>query len=282
MTLPEILIEEGVRAALHEDFGRAGDVTTLATIPAGATASAEIVAREPGVVSGMAFAAASFRLQGAGLEFDPLVADGARVEPGGTAARISGDARALLMGERVALNYLCRLSGIATLTARFAERIAHTRARICCTRKTTPGLRAAEKYAVRCGGGTNHRFGLDDAILIKDNHIAVCGGVAEALVAARAFAGHLLSIEVEVDSLDQFDEALAAGAGVVLLDNFDLEALREAVARADGRAVLEASGGVTLERVAAIAETGVDYVSSSKITIAAPSLDLGLDIRVGD
>jgi nicotinate-nucleotide pyrophosphorylase (carboxylating) len=183
-------------------------------------------------------------------------------------------------GERVALNFLCHLSGIASLTARFVEAVAGTGARITCTRKTTPGLRAAEKYAVRIGGGANHRFGLDDAILIKDNHIAVAGGVGPAVRAARAYAGHLMAVEVEVDTIAQLHEALEAGAPVILLDNFDVARLREAVAIAAGRAVLESSGGVTLESVRALAQTGVDVISSSRITMAAGTLDLGLDIEI--
>jgi nicotinate-nucleotide pyrophosphorylase (carboxylating) len=278
--LPPILIEDMVRAALREDFGRAGDVTSAATIPAGARATATVNAREPGTICGLDFARAAFAGQGANLKLSALVADGARVAPGDPVLRIEGDARAIMGGERVALNFLCHLSGIASLTARFVEAVAGTGARITCTRKTTPGLRAAEKYAVRIGGGANHRFGLDDAILIKDNHIAVAGGVGPAVRAARAYAGHLMAVEVEVDTIAQLHEALEAGAPVILLDNFDVARLREAVAIAAGRAVLEASGGVTLESVRALAQTGVDVISSSRITMAAGTLDLGLDIEI--
>lgn len=284
--LPALLVEEAVRRALEEDLGRAGDITSLSTIPAGREASAAFVAREQGRICGLDLAATAFALQRRALApeplaFEPLVEDGAVVMPGDVIARVAGDARELLSAERVALNYLCHLSGIATETARFAAAIAHTKARICCTRKTTPGLRALEKYAVRCGGGANHRFGLDDAVLIKDNHVAVAGGIIPAIEAARAYVGHLVAIEIEVDSLDQLEEALSAGAGAVLLDNFAIDALHLAVETAAGRARLEASGGVTLDTVAAIAETGVDYISSSRITISAGAIDIGLDITTG-
>ncbi len=279
-TLPPVLVEDAARAALLEDLGRAGDVTTCAVIAPGAAAEATISAREAGRLCGMDFARAAFALQRAGLVVDELARDGDALRPGQAVLTVRGDARAILSGERVALNYLCHLSGIATMTARFVA-AAGGRARICDTRKTTPGLRAFEKYAVRCGGGANHRFRLDDAILIKDNHIAVAGGIGRAVAAARAYAGHLVAIELEVDTLDQFREALAAGTEAVLLDNFDLASLREAVAlnRAAPRpARLEASGGVTLDTVAQIAATGVDYISTSRITMAAGTLDLGLDI----
>ncbi|MBB5516691.1 nicotinate-nucleotide pyrophosphorylase (carboxylating) [Rubricella aquisinus] len=279
-SLPTPLIRSAVTAALAEDLGRAGDITTLSTIGPDARATAVMNAREAGVIAGMPLAAEAFAQVGEGLVFAPLVSDGDRVEAGQDIARITGPARALLSGERVALNYLMHLSGIATHTARFVDRIAGTGARICCTRKTTPGLRAVEKYAVRCGGGANHRFGLDDAILIKDNHIAVCGGIATALERARAYAGHLVAVEIEVDTLDQLQEALDAGADAVLLDNMAPETLREAVAMTAGRARLEASGGVNFDSVRAIAETGVDYISTSRITMAAGTLDIGLDIRI--
>ncbi len=203
-----------------------------------------------------------------------------RLMSGDTGARIEGPARALLSAERVALNFLGHLSGIATSTSLFAAQIAHTKAEIVCTRKTTPGLRAFEKYAVKCGGGANHRFGLDDAILIKDNHIAVAGGVTRAIRAAKAFAGHLLKIEVEVDTLDQLKEALDAGPDVVMLDNMSPDTLRKAVGLTDGRALLEASGGIELDTVKAVAESGVDLISSGWITHSAPVLDLGLDIEI--
>ncbi len=278
--LPPPLIHEAVERALEEDFGRAGDITSAATIPADAQAEAVIAARQPGVIAGLALAEAAFRRMDASCAFQALATDGERVDAGAVVARISGNARAVLSAERVALNFLGHLSGIATLTRRYADAIAHTPARITCTRKTTPGLRALEKYAVRCGGGRNHRYGLDDAILIKDNHIALAGGVAAAIGRARTAAGHLVKIEVEVDTLDQLGEALSAGAEVVLLDNMPPALLSEAVALTGGAAVLEASGGVTLESVAAIAETGVDTISSGAITHSAPALDLGLDMTV--
>ena len=280
--LPAILVEDGVRRGLAEDLGRAGDITSMSTIPKGRTARATFAAREDGRLCGIAFADWAFRLTDAGLRFEALAEDGAAVSAGQPIARVSGDARAILSAERVALNYLCHLSGVATATARFADLVAHTRARICCTRKTTPGLRAFEKYAVRCGGGANHRFGLDDAVLIKDNHIAVCGGIAEAIEVARAHVGHLVAIEVEVDTLDQLDAALGTGIDAILLDNFAPDDLRRAVETTRGRARLEASGGISLETVRAVAETGVDYISSSKITISAPTIDIGLDIGVSD
>ena len=283
--LSPLLVEDAVRAALLEDLGRAGDVTSDATIPPDVEATAILASREDGVLAGLPLAAAAFRTIDPALEWGTAFADGESVAAGEEVARISGNARAILAAERVALNFLMRMSGIATYTAQFQARIAHTQARITCTRKTVPGHRAFDKYAVRCGGGSNHRFGLDDAILIKDNHIAVCGGVALAIDRARAFAGHLMAIEVEVDNLDQFREALAAHPNAILLDNMGPDLLAEAVAinRADngGRIKLEASGNVRFETVRAIAETGVDYISTSKITMAAPTLDLGLDIAIG-
>ncbi|MEF3367654.1 carboxylating nicotinate-nucleotide diphosphorylase [Methylocystis sp. 9N] len=279
--LPPLLVEEAARAALAEDLGRAGDVTTQATIPENAAAAAVIAARESGVVAGLALARDAFRLTDARILFEARVSDGARVEAGATIATISGPARSILSAERVALNFLGRLSGVATLTARYAQAIAHTRARICDTRKTTPLLRAFEKYAVRCGGGVNHRFGLDDAVLIKDNHIAVAGGVAQALRAAKAHVGHLVKIEIEVDTLDQLRQVLDEGADAVLLDNMALDDLRRAVAMVGGRMICEASGGVTLDTVAGVAETGVDLISVGALTHSAPALDLALDIEIG-
>jgi nicotinate-nucleotide pyrophosphorylase (carboxylating) len=241
--------------------------------------------REAGVISGLPLAEAAFRLVNPAIRFEALVDDGARVDPGTMIARISGPARGVLSAERVALNYLMHLSGIATHTARFADVIAHTQAKVTCTRKTIPGLRAVEKYAVRCGGGSSHRYGLDDAILIKDNHIAVAGGIAAALKAAKAFAGHLVRVEIEVDTLEQFAEVLAEGADVCLLDNMGPDRLLEAVAMnaasSGGPIILEASGNVNLDTIKAIAETGVDYISTSKITMAAPTLDIGLDMAIG-
>lgn len=292
--LPALMIEDQVKAALVEDLGRAGDITTYATIAPDRVATAEMNSREEGVVAGIELARAAFRIVDPAVVFEAIAADGDRVDPGTPIARVSGPARSLLSAERVALNFLMHLSGVASYTARFAEEIAHTRARVTCTRKTLPGLRAVEKYAVRLGGGSNHRFGLDDAILIKDNHIAVCGGVAEAVRGARAYAGHLVKVEVEVDTLEQMREALAAEPDAILLDNMVPETLREAVAinrthsgldeagywAAGRRVMLEASGNVNLSTIRAIAETGVDYISTSKITMAAPTLDIGLDITI--
>ncbi len=283
--LSPILIGEAVRAALLEDLGRAGDVTSNATIPVKAKATAVLATREDGILCGLELAEAAFLAIDPQLKFRALAVDGERIKAGQKVARIEGNARAILAGERVALNFLMRMSGIATYTAQFQDRISHTGARICCTRKTIPGHRAFDKYAVKCGGGSNHRFGLDDAILIKDNHIAVSGGVGLAIGRARAYAGHLVKVEVEVDTLVQFTEALKARPDVVLLDNMTNEQLARAVAqnREDngGAVKLEASGNVNIDTVKAIAETGVDYISTSKITMAAPTLDLGLDIEIG-
>ena len=285
-TLNPLLIDAAVRAALQEDLGRAGDITSQATIPATAMARAVIAARKPGVACGLALARAAFAMMDQALVFECLVEDGAHLKAGDIAARITGPARALLSAERVALNYMGRLSGIATLTSHYVAEVAGTGAKICCTRKTTPGLRAFEKYAVRCGGGMNHRFGLDDAFLIKDNHIAVCGGIIPALRAAKAAAGHLVKIEIEVDNLAQLREVIAEGADVVLLDNMSLAMLRQAVAMVRARPgpgilLTEASGGVTLDSLRKIAETGVDMVSSGALTHSASVLDLGLDIEIG-
>lgn len=278
MMLPALIVEDLARAALLEDLGRAGDITTLATVPEHVQAEAALVAREPGVIAGIEVASATFRLLQDGVRLSPSVPDSARVEPGDVVARVSGPARGILTGERVALNFLGRMSGIATATRAIADAIAHTRCRVTCTRKTTPGLRVLEKYAVRCGGGANHRYGLDDAMLIKDNHIAIAGGVRPALARARAHAGHLVKIEIEVDTLPQLEEALVAGADVVLLDNMSLDELRIAVKMASGRAITEASGGITLEAAAEIAETGVDLMAVGWITHSARCLDIGLDI----
>jgi nicotinate-nucleotide pyrophosphorylase (carboxylating) len=278
--VPALLVREAVQAALREDLGRAGDITSLATIPADASAEAAIVAREPGVLAGLDFAEAAFHELDTAVDFVPERWDGDPLAAGTVVARISGSARSVLSGERVALNYLCHLSGIASATAALVAKVAHTKARICDTRKTTPGLRAFEKFAVRCGGGFNHRFGLDDAILIKDNHIAVAGGVAKAIIAARSHAGHLVKLEVEVDTLAQLEEAMAERPDAVLLDNMDPDQLRQAVDLVAGRAITEASGGVTLETVAAIAESGVDMISSGWLTHSAPALDLALDITI--
>ncbi|WP_164735115.1 carboxylating nicotinate-nucleotide diphosphorylase [Pelagibacterium lentulum] len=278
--LPPHLVQQAVASALSEDLGQAGDLTSQATINQQATAQAMIKSRQAGIVCGFDLAREAFAQSGAALNVETLAADGDAIEPGKALLRVSGNARAILSSERVALNFMTHLSGIATLTRAFVDAVAGSGAHICCTRKTTPGLRALEKYAVRCGGGHNHRFGLSDAILIKDNHIAVAGSVAAAIKAAQAFAGHLVAIEVEVDTLEQLREALDAGADAVLLDNMDNPTLVQAVAITEGRAKLEASGNVTLERVASIARTGVDYISTSRITMAASPLDLGLDIDI--
>jgi nicotinate-nucleotide pyrophosphorylase (carboxylating) len=278
--LPRLLVERAVAAALEEDLGLAGDLTSQATLTPEAQATASLSARENGIIAGLDLAAAAFRLVGDGVRFMPEVADGDRVAAGDVVATVAGPARLVMSAERVALNFLNHLSGIATLTREYADAVAGTGAQICDTRKTTPGLRAFQKYAVRCGGGANHRYGLDDAILIKDNHIAVAGSVTAAYKAAAAFAGHLVAIEIEVTTLAELEEALAAGASVVLLDNMDNETLRQAVAINARRAKLEASGGVKLDRVRSIGETGVDYISTSQITMAAQPLDLGLDVVV--
>jgi nicotinate-nucleotide pyrophosphorylase (carboxylating) len=279
-SLLHVLVDQAVRAALCEDLGLAGDVTSDATIPASSKAVGVMNSREDGIIAGLTLARTAFAQIDPEVDFYTLVEDGDQVEPGQDIARIEGSARSILSAERVALNYLCHLSGIASYTREFARRIAHTGAVVCCTRKTIPGLRAFEKYAVKCGGGSNHRYGLDDAILIKDNHIAVAGGVDEAIRAARVFAGHLIKIEVEVDTLAQLKEALTAKPDVVMLDNMSLDDLRRGVAMVDGSIPVEASGNVTIDTIAAIAETGVDMISTSKITMSAPTLDIGLDIKI--
>lgn len=275
--LPDLLIDPVVRAALAEDLGRAGDITSAACIDPDARFAARFASRKAGVVSGLACARLAILALDPAASFTAHADDGQRVAPGAVLAQVEANARALLSAERVALNLLGRLSGIATLTRAYVDAVAGTGAVITDTRKTTPGLRALEKYAVRCGGGVNHRFGLDDAILIKDNHVAACGGVGAAIRKARASAGHLVKVEAEVDGLAQLDEALEAGPDVVMLDNFPLADLRTAVARAKGRVTLEASGGVSLETVRAIAETGVDVISVGALTHSAPALDIGLD-----
>lgn len=279
-TLPRLVVDRAVEAALLEDWGRAGDITTEATIPADATARAVFAVRKAGVVSGLAMAESAFRQTDPAIRFRARKQDGDRLAPGDVIAEVEGPARPVLAAERIGLNYMGRMSGIATATAAFVEKTAGTKAHIVCTRKTTPGLRVFEKYAVRCGGGMNHRFGLDDAVLIKDNHIAVVGSVAETIRRARAFVGHLVKVEVEVDTLAQLAEALEAKPDVVLLDNMDPEMLKDAVTLTAGRALLEASGGVTLESVRAIAESGVDLISTGWITHSAPVLDIGLDVTV--
>lgn len=275
---PAYLVREAVTRALAEDLGRAGDITSAATIPATTQAEATIVARRPGIIAGMPLVSEAFAAVEPAIGIEMLIADGEAASAGAVLARLHGPARGVLAGERVSLNYLGHLSGIASATAAFVEAVKGTGARITCTRKTTPGLRALEKYAVRCGGGSNHRFGLDDAVLIKDNHIAIAGGIAEAIGKARASVGHLVRVEVEVDTLEQLGEALEAKPDVVLLDNMSTDQLREAVGLVGGRAVTEASGGVTIANVRSIAETGIDMISSGWITHSAPSLDVALDI----
>jgi nicotinate-nucleotide pyrophosphorylase (carboxylating) len=281
-TLPDLMIEPVVRMALAEDLGRAGDMTAQACIPEGARMKAAFVARKPGVLAGIDAVRLTVLALDPKATVDVRLSDGAAFEAGAVLAVVEADARAFLSAERTALNLLGRLSGVATLTRAYVEAVAGTKARIADTRKTTPGLRALEKHAVACGGGINHRFGLDDAILIKDNHVAVCGGVAQAMRRAKAFAPHLMKVEVEVDGLDQLDAVLAlidegAAPDVVMLDNFSLADLRTAVARVAGRITLEASGGVDLTTVRGIAETGVDVISVGALTHSAPVLDIGLD-----
>jgi nicotinate-nucleotide pyrophosphorylase (carboxylating) len=279
--LSPLAIDEAVHRALDEDLGRAGDVTSIATIPEDTPARAILVARQAGVIAGLPIAVAIFQKLSSDIRIEAHARDGAVVAKGLQVLAINGPARAVLAGERTALNFVGRLSGVATMTADYVRHTAGTKLRICCTRKTTPGLRALEKYAIRCGGGFNHRFGLDDAILIKDNHIAVAGGVRPVLERARKHAGHLVKIEIEVDTLAQLREVLDTGlADVVLLDNMDIPTLTEAVKLANGRVVLEASGGVTQNSIATIAATGVDYASSGTLTHSAPNFDCALDIEV--
>src|SRR5712672_649318 len=279
--LSPLAIDQAVQRALDEDLGRAGDITSMATIPEATHAHAILIARQSGVIAGLPLAVAVFQKLSPDISIQAHFRDGGIVASGVHVLTISGPARAVLAGERTALNFVGRLSGIATLTSDYVRHTAGTKLRICCTRKTTPGLRALEKYAVRCGGGFNHRFGLDDAILIKDNHIAVAGGVRPVLKRARAHAGHLVKIEIEVDTLAQLREVIDTGlADVALLDNMDPAAMKQAVAMVAGRLVIEASGGITLDSAKAIAESGVDYLSSGAITHSSPNLDVGLDIEM--
>jgi nicotinate-nucleotide pyrophosphorylase (carboxylating) len=277
LQIPDILVEPVIRLALTEDLGRAGDLTSLACVPQDARLRVSWTARQPGVLAGLACARLALHALAPDARFEALVEDGQRVGAGQALAWADAPARAILSSERTGLNLMGRLSGIATLTRAYVDAVAGTGARITDTRKTTPGLRHLEKYAVRCGGGVNHRFGLDDAILIKDNHVAACGGVRPALERARAAAGHLVKIELEVDSLDQLEDALPLAPDVIMLDNFSLGDLRAAVALAAGRVILEASGGVRLETVRDIAETGVQVISVGALTHSAPGLDIGLD-----
>lgn len=273
------LVDAAIEAALLEDLGLQGDITTNATVSATAKAEAVIAARKDGVISGLQLAEAAFRALDPNVRFEIKKHDASVVASGDTIAQISGNARALLTAERVALNFMGRMSGIATLTRRYVDAVTGTKARIADTRKTTPGLRAFEKYAVRCGGGQNHRTGLFDAILIKDNHIVAAGGLPAAIEAARAAAGHMIKIEVEVDTLDQLREVLLHKVDAVLLDNMTTAQLRDAVKLVAGRCITEASGGVNLETVRAIAETGVDMISVGALTHSAAVLDLGLDFQ---
>jgi len=277
LSLPRYLVEQAVATALEEDLGGVGDITTNAIIPPDAQGDASIIVRKPGVIAGLDVAAASFKSLDPDVRFTRIVEDGSKVEAGATIARIAGKTRALLTGERTALNFFGRLSGIATLTAGYVAAVEGTHAKIVETRKTTPGLRALEKYAVRCGGGTNHRFGLYDAVLVKDNHIAAAGGLAEALNAVRTAVGHLVKIEVEVDTLDQLENVLRFPIDAVLLDNMDAGTLKRAIALVKGRVITEASGGVTLESVREIAKTGVDLISVGALTHSARSLDSSLE-----
>jgi len=277
--LPTLVIEPLVRAALLEDLGRAGDITTDAIVPTQAHAETALVARQAGVVAGLDLALLAFKLVDPAIIASVQRPDGARLAPGDVIATVVGPARGILTAERVALNFLCHLSGIATATAAIVEAVRGYRARITCTRKTTPGLRAVQKYAVRVGGGANHRFGLDDAVLIKDNHIAAAGGIRPAVERVRASIGHLVKVEVEVDTLVQLEEALAVGVHAVLLDNMQPEELRRAVAMVDGRAITEASGGVTPTTAPSIAATGIDLISIGWLTHSVTALDIGLDYR---
>ena len=277
LSLPRFLVEQAVAAALEEDLGSMGDITTDAIIPANAQGEASIIVRKPGVIAGLDLAEATFKSLDPDVRFTRIVEDASKVEAGGIIANLAGKTRALLTGERTALNFLGLLSGIATLTATYVAAVEGTRAKIVETRKTTPGLRAPEKYAVRCGGGMNHRFGLYDAVLVKDNHIAAAGGLADALNTLRTAVGHLVKIEVEVDTLDQLEEALRFPIDAVLLDNMDVGTLKKAVALVKGRVVTEASGGVTLENVGEIAKTGVDLISVGALTHSARSLDSSLE-----
>jgi nicotinate-nucleotide pyrophosphorylase (carboxylating) len=277
--LPRIMIEDQVRAALLEDLGRAGDITTDAIIPPEVVAETALVARKPGVVAGLDLALLAFALIDPAIKVSIAKPDGSRLEKGDTIATVAGSARGILTAERVALNFLCHLSGIASATASIVQSIRGTKARVVCTRKTLPGLRILQKYAIRVGGGFNHRFGLDDAVLIKDNHIAAAGGINPAVKRARAAIGHLVKIELEVDTLAQLEEGLAAGVDAILLDNMDVDMLCRAVAMTNGRAVLEASGGITPQTAPAIAATGVDLLSLGWLTHSAQVLDIGLDYR---
>jgi nicotinate-nucleotide pyrophosphorylase (carboxylating) len=279
--LPAIMIEPAVRAALLEDLGRAGDLTTDAIVPADARTTCALMARQPGVVCGLDFALWAFRLIDPRIEAHVSLSDGSRLRPGDLIATVTGPARGILTAERTALNFLSHLSGVASATRGIADAIANTKAQVCCTRKTMPGLRSAQKYAIRVGGGSNHRFGLDDAVLIKDNHVAIAGGVKPAVERARAGVGHLVKIELEVDTIDQLREAMELRVDAVLLDNMGPDLLRQAVGIVDGRAITEASGRIRPETAPAIAASGVDLLSVGWLTHSAQVLDIGLDHRGG-
>ncbi len=275
--LPLIMIEPSVRAALLEDLGRAGDLTTDSIVPAGALTRCALMARQSGVVAGLDFSTMAFRLIDPDIKVEVARPDGSRLQPGDLIATITGPARGILTAERTALNFLCHLSGVASATRGIADAIAGMKAQVCCTRKTMPGLRFAQKYAVRVGGGSNHRFGLDDAVLIKDNHVAIAGGVRAAVERARAGVGHLVKIELEVDTLEQLAEAMTLRVDAVLLDNMGPDMLREAVGMVDGRAITEASGRIRPDTAPAIAASGVDLLSVGWLTHSATVLDVGLD-----
>lgn len=275
--LPRVMIEPLVRATLLEDLGRAGDLTTDAIVPAHQQGRTALVARKPGIVAGIDIARLAFELVDPRIRFDAQLHDGSALQPGSVIAVVEGPARGMLAAERTALNFMCHLSGIASATHAVVQSVAGTRAQIVCTRKTIPGLRTVQKYAVKVGGGHNHRFGLDDAVLIKDNHVAMAGGVKQAYERARAHVGHMVKIELEVDTLEQLDMALELGVDAILLDNMDIPTMTEAVKRVQGRAVTEASGGITPETAPAIAQTGVDLISIGWLTHSVQQLDIGLD-----
>jgi nicotinate-nucleotide pyrophosphorylase (carboxylating) len=278
-SLPPLLYEPLIRRALEEDLGRAGDLTSDAILPADLTAEAAVVARKAGRIAGLQAATSAFRILDPAVEVELRSADGRDAAAGEVLSIVRGPARSLLSAERTALNLLGRLCGVATTTRDLVALVAPHGTRIVCTRKTTPGLRALEKYAVKAGGGSNHRFGLDDAVLIKDNHVALAGGIQTAVERARAYVGHLVKIEVEVDSLEQLAEALDLKVDVVLLDNMSLDTLREAVRMAKGKALTEASGGITPQTAPAVAATGVDMISVGWLTHSSPALDVALDVR---
>ena len=277
--LPRVMIEAQVRDALLEDLGRAGDITSDAIIPAATKAETALIARKPGVVAGLDVALLAFELVDPGIKAAVAKPDGSRLETGDLIATIAGPARGILTAERVALNFICHLSGIASATAAVVDAVKGTKARVICTRKTLPGLRNLQKYAIRVGGGFNHRYGLDDAVLIKDNHIAAARGIRQAVERVRGAIGHLIKIELEVDTLEQLEEGLAVGVDAILLDNMDVEQMRRAVAIVNGRAVTEASGGITPQTAPAIAATGVDLLSLGWLTHSVQQLDIGLDWR---